>query len=156
MKDGEFSASCKSCGCTVSVQFNVTMPASGTAADAGPEKEADAKPSEALPGTLMSPRQKRQDQSDETPAKEGQPSGKKQLNVFGPAALALGALTVIFAFIAGLKALVLGIPALIVCGLGFLACYLVKNMKKWMSAAGIIMTAAGIIIAAIMREGIIF
>lgn len=151
MEDGEFSASCKSCGCTVSVQFNVTMPASGKTAGTGPEKEADQESSAASPGTRPASRQ-----DPSAVIKDGQPSGKKQLNVFGPAALVLGALTVIFAFIAGLKALVLGIPALIVCGLGFLAGYLVKNMKKWMSAAGIIMTAAGIIIAAVMQEGIIF
>lgn len=141
MKDGEFSASCKGCGCTVSIQFNVTGPRT--------EDKKDRTGQTAQTGA-----------PEDAPAKETyeneQSCGKKQLNVFGPAALALGALTIIFAFIAGLKALVLGIPAIVVCGLGFLACYLVKNMKKWMPAAGIIMTAAGIIIAAVMREGMVF
>lgn len=80
---------------------------------------------------------------------------KKQLNVFGPAAFALGLLTVLFAFIAGIKALVLGIPALVVGALGLLACRLLKNVKKRLSVAGLIFSAAGIIIALIIRTGLV-
>ena len=110
------------------------------------EKTSDSDPADETP--KPGPDQEEKEESD-------LPS-KKQLNIFGPAAFALGALTVIFAFLAGIKALVFGIPALIVSGLGILACVLLKNMKKYLSIAGLILAAAGIAAALILHSGLVF
>ena len=127
-KDDENTAVCENCGCVITLSVSA-------AAQPGSSKVSAA--------------------SDEAPSKEERPL-KKQLNVFGPAALALGLLTVLFAFLSGIKALVLGIPGLIVGALGLLACYLIKNTKKRLSIAGLILSAAGIIIAIVMHSGIVF
>ena len=136
IKESENSCTCSDCGCTVTISFSVTMP-----------KEAAPKAPEEAPVSSAG----FQAQSPESSA-----PAKKQINVFGPASLVLGVLTLVFAFLAGLKALVFGIPALIVGALGLFACVLLKNVRKWLPVAGLIASAAGIVTALILRSGFVF
>ena len=102
---------------------------------------------------------KEEDENNNGPGQgqeEKEASPKKQINIFGPAALALGILTVIFAFLAGVKALVFGIPALIVSGLGILECVLLKNVKKYFTVAAFILAVIGIAAALIVHSGFVF
>lgn len=164
-KEGENTAVCENCGCVLTLSVTVSPPLKETGACAADIDKKEGKNNAAeIIKEAPSPAAEKKDadaakenNSDlqaEQRAEDG--PAKKQTNVFGPAALALGVLTIVFAFLAGLKALVLGIPAVIVSGLALLASFLVKSMKKRLAVAGLILSAIGIIIAVIMHSGLVF
>ena len=140
LEDGRSSAICKNCGCEIKISVSVSMPKETSEGGTFPEGETENLPESDAPA-----------QGGEVPGKP-----KPMINVFGPAAIALGALTIVFAFLAGINALVLGICGIIASILGFLMCFLIKEVKKWMPVAGIILNILGIIISIIIKDGFVF
>lgn len=140
LKDAGAAAVCENCGCEIKISVSVSMPKETSEGGTFPEGETENLPESDAPA-----------QGGEVPGKP-----KPMINVFGPAAIALGALTIVFAFLAGINALVLGICGIIASILGFLMCFLIKEVKKWMPVAGIILNILGIIISIIIKDGFVF
>ena len=140
LKDTQASAVCENCGCEIKISVSVSMPKETSEDRIFPEGETENVSEGDAPAA-----------GGETPGKS-----KPMINVFGPAAIALGVLTIVFAFLAGINALVLGICGIIASILGFLTCFLIKEVKKWMPVAGIILNILGIIISIIIKDGFVF
>lgn len=142
---------CPGCGCVVSIKLTAVR--SKEREDVKSQDQPGGSFNESAGGgVFLNSASEEKTAADPAEAKPA----KKKINVFGPVSLVLGILSIVFAVISGINSLVICIPAIILSCLAIMAAVLLKNVRRWVPIAALILSVIGLILALVLHTGLVF